>query len=357
MVTFGKLSRIADYYKISAIDFPLSGNRVAAIYDLRYMPLHFDINTFFARFRLERYNSKRLVILYFPIDFPAYQYQRGKIFFGMKRALMYESPRNIEVYLRRLAGGAKIFGCEVECVGNITQLVKILKTLQTRDWCLHRVPTTDYIGYLESRNAATTTREKFISTGTPIIIKRSHVSTARLTVTCTLRNQVYDSARNSKEEEWLDFFNNDSILKNFIFLIFNDAENPINLSSLRRNHVVCDNLVGDNLKKQRILLRNGLHFGSASGSSNILSYSKAPYCWVGLPPVDDVRRHGHPTYAISRDGRYYFDRRMDHQYFTSGARGLFLEFSDFIAVGKKNTQSCPSYKRLREIHDKFEEVK
>lgn len=293
------------------------------VYDLTKDPLSFDINTFVCSTVViaKKNNLNRInIIIYAPLFFPVFQWQREKKYYNFYGETLIEASQCLKKdYILSIFKVSKLFPIiknikfttdYYEVLSNEFKYYNIIKSINKFE---RTVNYRNYLGY--AYNVTNKLRYDAIN------IKNyklnsiiGHKYDGKIIVTVSIRNQKYSSYRNINKEKWENFFSHNYINKYFHFLIFNDAEYPIDFDGIE-NVTLLDKYITDNFRRYKLMLLNGLHIGSTTGSCNILSYSDNPYLWIGAAPIDDIKAHFHNDYSLIRGNKYFFDKYRSHQYF------------------------------------------
>lgn len=320
-----------------------------AVYSLKTNGLTFDFLTFLGIVELERQRRGLLqskVIIFAPPEFPIYQWQRTKVFNNMDgRPLIRAERGHVLAYVRKLSDVARIFSATMRCeiVCERSELVADVSTYPhvfpcRSRWTGNFQSMTEYKAYSKlkyasngGRDAVTGYRQSLLGTWWS-----GRIGGGKIVATVNFRNQNYSMNRNANLEHWEDFFSDPFIKKNFHFIVFNDAENPVTIGDTECI-TFCDRYIHDNFRRFKTILSVGLHIGTASGSAAIVSYSDVPYLLFGPHSKEDMAAHLNPGRASIEGDLLFFDRARPYQLF-SFRQGQIMEDVRLLLT---NISHCP----------------
>jgi hypothetical protein len=320
-----------------------------AIYNLKKYGITFDILTFLGTLELLRISQGVThchVVVFAPKIFPIYQWQKRKVFSGGSNLpLIASTQEEILRYLLRLTDCVRIFSgsITVEIITNITELERRYalyeriyadKTIAS-EAVSEVTPEFRYFSLMKHSSAKYEYQLFPIAKNFRLASKlsRDHFNN-RIPVTVNIRNQNYSRGRNFDTTNWLNFFKNKFISDNFVFIIFNDAENPIKFPPIH-SILYCDNYIGDNFRRMKVILKIGMHIGSASGSSAVVTLSDIPYLLVGEMNEAEQRAHLDPDIGLKFGRHTYLNKFAPHQIFVEDASNLLSDFRKLIASSQK----------------------
>lgn len=313
---------------ISETEWQSLDDTLLAVYCLKANGLTFDFMTFLGIVEMERRRCRLKsckVILYAPPEFPIYQWQRHKVFNNMNEQPLIRAKReHVLAYVLKLAEVARIFSTTMrsEVVCDWRELIDAVYVHphtfpRSSRWTGRFCNMTKYLTYSrmkyqinDGQDAVSAPRHYLLGSWF-----NKQLGSGKLIVTLNLRNQKYATSRNASLNYWDEFFSNAFIKKHFHFIVFNDAETPVTIKD-SECITFCDKYIHDNFRRFKVFLNVGLHIGTASGSSAIVSYSDVAYLLFGPHSVEDMKAHLDPDRASIEDDYLYFDKCRRHQMFS-----------------------------------------
>lgn len=305
-----------------------SETTLLAVYNLKANGLTFDFLTFLAIVELERQRrgrSRSKVIVYAPPEFPIYQWQRLKVFNNMDgKPLIRAERKHVLAYVRKLSDVARIFSKTMRCdvVDEQHEIAAATSSYphvfpRSSKWTGNFQNMTEYKTYSRLKHTFNGGRDAVVGCRHYRLGEwlSERIGGGKLVATVNFRNQNYSTTRNANLEHWEKFFSHPFIKRHFHFVAFNDAETPV---TLRNAECItfCDRYIHDNFRRFKTLLNVGLHIGTASGSTAIVSYSDVPYLLFGPHSAGDMVSHLNPD-CVSIEGDFLlFDRDRRHQLFS-----------------------------------------
>jgi hypothetical protein len=265
------------------------------------------------------------VILYAPLEFPIYQLKRDKVFNNMNEQPLIRAKReHVLAYVLKLAEVARIFSTTIqsEVICDWRELIDAVYVHphtfpHSSRWTGRFCSMTEYATYSRMKYQINDGRDAISVPGHYLLGSwfSKQLGSGKLIVTLSLRNQKYATSRNASLNYWEEFFSNPFIKKHFHFIVFNDAETPVTIKDTECI-TFCDKYIHDNFRRFKVFLNVGLHIGTVSGSSAIVSYSDVAYMLFGQHSVEDMKAHLDPDRASIEKDLLYFDKFRRHQMFS-----------------------------------------